>query len=380
MSSSACGLGAVLFLFCCFVDLPGAPVKQTEALPKIDDENLRLFLQGTKEFARRHTVADGLGPYFNATSCAECHRHPSAGGSGDLAHAVALAGRESGGHFDPLAAQGGPFFQRHAIAGFQVKTIPESANVRAHRIPPNLFGAGLIEEIPDSAVLANARSKPNADGILGRPNMVNDHLGHFGYKAQVPSLFEFMFDAASNEMGLTTPFSLGGAVRHSYVPVSNVGGSAIYEMPARQVFNLMYFVKFLSPLEPTRNGPLESEGKAVFTSIGCAQCHVPAFKTGSSRIEALSNVDVPLYSDLLLHDLGPQLADHIADASASGQEFRTTPLWGLSRKKYFLHDGRAHSIREAILQHDGEAAKVAGRYRDLPQQPRRALAAFLGSL
>jgi CxxC motif-containing protein (DUF1111 family) len=81
-----------------------------------------------------------------------------------------------------------------------------------------------------------------------------------------------------------------------------------------------------------------------------------------------------------LHDLGPQLADHIADASASGQEFRTTPLWGLSRKKYFLHDGRAHSIREAILQHDGEAAKVAGRYRDLPQQPRRALAAFLGSL
>ena len=142
----------------------------------------------------------------------------------------------------------------------------------------------------------------------------------------------------------------------------------------------MYFVKFLPPLPPLREGAREAEGKQVFGRIGCARCHMPSMRTGDSKTPGLGRVDAALYSDLLLHDMGDRLADHISEGSATAREFRTTPLWGLGRKKYLLHDGRARSAHEAILEHDGEAARAAARYRELPEQDRRALEVFLRSL
>src|SRR5215467_3643948 len=294
-----------------------SPVNTRDVLPNTDKENIELFFEGKQAFLKKRTVADGLGPVFNAQSCASCHQYPRAGGSGDLTHAVNLAARRDGDRFDSLAQCGGPFFQKLSVAGVPRKEIPSYANLRTRRLPPNLFGAGLIEEIPESLILTNARKQPNEDGIAGHPNYINGELGRFGYKARVASIFEFMFLASRDELGLTSVFS----------PVeTRVGCEAVVKQSnepkasSQDIFHLMYFVKFSVPLKPISHTIEQSKGQEIFGAIGCAQCHVPSFNTGRNKIKAFDHVEVPLYSDLLLHNMGDSLADGFEEGLASGRD------------------------------------------------------------
>lgn len=372
-------LGAVALWLCA----SGTALSHTEknvgeVIDNLDKENLELFFEGKRLFLRKHTPADGLGPFFNETSCAGCHHIPKPGGAGDHRNAIILAGAYTAdGRFDSLDGRGGPVFQKHALPGYAAKAIPAAATVRTTRVPPSLFGLGLVEAIPESAILANARSTPNADGVRGRANIVDGRVGRFGYKAQVPTLFEFMFTATLNELGISTPFALRPALK--VVSGSNARERR-FEINAQTMFKLMYFVQGLAPLKPRRQGAAERSGQKVFDTTGCNQCHVPSFNTGANKIRAFADVEVPLYSDLLLHDMGEQLADSFEDGAATGREFRTTPLWGAGRKRYFLHDGRANSLDSAIRLHGGEAAQIVRRYEQLSARERGELLKFLRSL
>ena len=372
-------LGALVVLLTPFGVSPAESARATNGvLANTDQETLKLFLLGKQAFLRRRTAVDGLGPYFNAESCSSCHHVPRPGGSGAPNNAVLMAAKVTGADFDPLLGQGGPVFQKHMLPGFSPKVIPGYANVRTRRVPPNLLGVGLIDEIPEEAILANARNQPNEDGIRGRPNWVGGRLGRFGYKAQVASIFEFMFQAERDEIGITSPFS-SGVVRE----VSAVADENSVPQPkvnAQEIFHLMYFVKWLAPFSPRYKGNVQSRGETVFKETGCAECHVPHFNTGPKKINAFDNIEARLYSDLLLHDMGDELADKFEQGQAFGRDFRTTPLWGLSRKKYLLHDGRTTSMESAINFHAGEATRVIQKYHHLSDDEKKALLTFLESL
>jgi len=354
--------------------LAGRPSDLNPAiLPGTDQVNARLFSVGRQLFLRKRTAAEGLGPYFNAEGCISCHHIPVAGGSGDLKDAIVLAALSRNGHFDPLTSLGGPVFQKHAVPGVAPRMVPKVANLHSRRIPPNLLGAGLIQEIPEAAILANARSTPNEDGILGRPNMINRELGRFGYKAQVPSLFQFMFQAEFTEIGITSPFTPSASIKAANLPMES-------KVTSQEIFNLMYFVEFLAPFKPIDPAADDSAGAKIFARIGCAECHHPSFNTGPKKLATFDHVEVPLYSDLLLHNMGKSLADGFEDGQASGSEFRTAPLWGLGRKKYLLHDGRTTKIPTAINLHGGEATAVVDRFHRLSKSEKEALLEFLKSL
>src|SRR5207249_4032470 len=196
-----------------------------------------------------------------------------------------------------------------------------------------LFGAGLIEAIPEATILQNADP---GDGISGRPNRVSnpdtgqtDALGRFGWKAQVATLHQFAGDAYLNEMGITNP-----SFPHENLPQGQpippgCDTVADPEDNGDGVIAFENFMKFLAPAPP-RTGTVTVP--QVFSDLGCAKCHVPTMMTGPNPVAALSNQPVNLFSDLLLHAMGAGLADGIEQGSAKGDEFRTAPLWGLSHR------------------------------------------------
>jgi CxxC motif-containing protein (DUF1111 family) len=343
-----------------------------------DEPTERLFFLGRNLFLNTHEPPDGLGPAFNASGCVSCHHVPVAGGSGNIENVVTLIGRLTRGRFDDLPECGGPIFQAHTISGLHMRTVPKGATRIARRIPPSLFGLGLVEEIPQSRIWA--RIDPydkNGDGIRGRANVVNGELGRFGAKAQISSLFEFMFTAARAELGLTSPYLM------KELPTEcegEVTGDLVAdpELAAEQVFNLMYFVKFLPPPMRTDTAGIE-RGERIFQRIGCSDCHTPSFVT-ESRVSTLNAKQIFPYSDFLIHDMGESLADGIVQSMASSRDFRTSPLWGLGTRKLYLHDGRATSVPEAITLHEGEALRSAERFLELKQDEQIELLKFLGSL
>ncbi len=353
--------------------------RRPEILKNVDAPNESLFVEGQEVFLARSTPEAGLRPSSNATSCVSCHHVPTAGGAGELADTVVFPGRAARVELDNLEYCGAPIFPQFAVRGTLRKPVHRQANVRAVRMPPPLYGLGLIEEIPDDAILANADPQDSdSDGISGRPNYVDGRLGRFGVKAQVPSLFEFMFGAALNELGLTSPFQRREvlnsceAVQREHTPEP--------ELSAQEVFQLMYFVKFLAPPKAKRQTDIEQAGNQVFQHLRCSKCHIPTFRTKASNIRAFDQVEVTLYSDLLLHDMGEVLSDGIVDGLATGREFRTPPLWGVRDKKRFLHDGRAATIEDAIEAHGGEADHARAAFGKLDKGRRYALLAFLNSL
>ncbi len=356
---------------------------------------LAAFIEGDGEFGRAFAPADGLGPIFNNTSCASCH---SGDGRGRLENALQRFGEAP----DFAAPVGGPQVQDRAIAGALPERLPAGYAVSV-RLPPPVFGVGLIEAIPDSVILAYVDSlDADGDGVSGRPNYVlppgfvpatepggggGPVLGRFSRKAQVGSLLQQVVEAYHQDMGITSDF-LPVENRNPQVSAALSGADRVPdpEVPAATVQAVVNYVRMLAPPAPGEDTPQRVRGAVVFDSIGCASCHRPTMRTGASPISALANRDVTLYSDLLLHDMGPGLADHRADGSASGREWRTAPLWGLRLMRQFLngdafllHDGRARSIEEAILLHGGEAQSARDRYAALAPPERSALLDFVGS-
>jgi CxxC motif-containing protein (DUF1111 family) len=210
--------------------------------------------------------------------------------------------------------------------------------------------------------------------------MIDGRVGRFGWKAQASRLDQFVARAMSDELGITNPI-VPDEVRPQgqdappgcdLVPDPEDGGG---ELAA-----LVDFISMLAPPSRAADPATVQRGAEVFQAVGCAACHVPSLRTGLHHIAALSEREVPLYSDLLVHDMGEYLADDVQQGGAGSTFWRTTPLWGLSRKTLFLHDGRTSDLRHAIEAHSGEGRAARYRLRARPKSDLEAVIAFLRSL
>lgn len=407
-------------------------------LPHLTGAERELYHAGAEAFGRRISVQGdayvpdseiGLGPQFNGDSCAMCHAFPVLGGSSPRSNPqLESAKREGATNTIPaFVQQNGPIRQARllrdtegrldgsvhplfTIAGRRDASgceIPQPAfeqEIRNHnivfRIPVPLFGAGLIEAIPDTEIQANAQrdeAQKKALGIAGHPNR-NAHdgsIGRFGWKAHTASLEAFAAEAYAVEEGVTnelfpqerkgTPANciFNPTPEDRFLPYSRRPVDAL-----SNVSRVAYFIRFLAPPPPPLDSSELSRGNQLFASVGCTECHTPALKTGISSHPALSEQIVSLYSDLLVHHMGAQLADGIFEGTAKGDEFRTAPLWGLGQRLFFLHDGRTTDLSSAILLHASErstfrrseANQVIARYRHLSQQDKDTLLRFLKAL
>ena len=364
-------------------------------LEGLTDAEMSAFIRGDVEFGRRFAAVSGLGPIFNNVSCASCH---SGDGRGQLENSLQRIGSESDGYMREF---GGPQIQNKAIPGALPEQVPVGAAVSL-RLPPPVFGVGLIEAIPKADIMANADpNDSDGDGISGRPNFVQSApyaagepgafdaivIGRFGRKAQVSNLLEQVVEAYHQDMGITSEFRPAeNANPLGPVPIDAIDRAADPEVSAATVRAVIHYIRTLAPPAPGADTPERLEGAEHFSSIGCARCHVPSMQTGPNVVAALANKEVRLYSDLLLHDMGAELADNRPDQGASGREWRTAPLWGmrlvrqfLNGAGYYLHDGRARTPEEAILMHGGEALASRNAFAALDPASKRALLDFLDS-
>jgi len=366
------------------------------------------FNRGKDEFEEVDPADEGLGPRMNLDACGGCHSQPAVGGTSpsvnpQVAFANSLGATNAVPSFITMdgpvrearfvrnsdGTQDGGVHALFTLAGRWdapgcVLAQPDFETQLARRnvifrIPTPLFGAGLIEQIPDSVILANQAAdaaRKAALGILGRPNFIvpgntisgqpnkngNDGtIARFGWKAQNKSLLLFSGEAYNVEMGITnelfqTERDEIQTCQFTTVPnnVTDTNAYALIE-GISAIEKFAFFQRFLAPPTPSTYAPggalSITRGRSLFNSVGCSGCHSPSLQTGNSTVEALRNQRVNLYSDLLLHDMGPRLADGVRQGQAGPREFRTAPLWGLGQRIFFLHDGRTSDLLEAIYAH-----------------------------
>lgn len=393
--------------------------------PTLSDAELARHRAGDAAFEARFVTAPapvnpGLGPVFNHTSCAGCHPRDGRGLAlvggpptlSPLLVRVSLEGEDD--HGGPLPVPGlGTQVQDHAIYGVEPEAeveltwreVPGSYGdgtpfalrypevvlfgpdgelgpevLRSARIAPPTFGLGLLEAIPEATLheLADPEDR-DGDGISGRVNLVWDprsgthRVGRFGWKANTVDLTLQVAGAYLNDMGLSSPLA----------PEADGG----FELALALVEDNTFYVQTLAvPAAITDTLPEARRGHALFERYGCASCHVGTVDTGDHPVAVLAGQRIAPYTDLLLHDMGPGLADHRPDWAASGSEWRTAPLWGIGLTQTvlpgagYLHDGRARTLEEAILWHGGEAEPSRESFRNAERSDREALVAFLRSL
>jgi CxxC motif-containing protein (DUF1111 family) len=368
-----------------------------DPLPGLSTELLARFEAGKEEFEEVETPADGLGPVFNAPSCVECHQQGATGGGGTVVE-TRFGTRGPDGRFEPLTLLGGSLQQVQGITNGDCtqppEVIPAAADVVAQRQTTPLFGLGLLDEVSERLLrLLADPGDANHDGISGRLNVVispdtqEPAIGRFGWKSQVASLFAFSGDAYVNEMGIT----------NNLFPDENApqGNAAVCDddIPAPEIDNedldgngisdgveaFTDFMRLLAP-PPVAGAATRAvfRGARQFVQVGCARCHQPALVTRRvPDVRALSRRRFHPFTDLLLHDMGG-LADGIEQGEASAREMRTAPLWGLRASAPYLHDGRAATILDAIMAHDGEGAQAREAFSRLSPEQRADLLAFLG--
>ena len=393
-------------------------------------DELEMFRVGVEDFSEEEEVADGVGARFNFVGCAGCHQQPAVGGTSpavnplfrvveDLGFSgnvipsflkrngpvrearfpLAPDGSRDGGVHDLFVIRGHPDAAGCNIVQEDFEKQVRNGNI-IFRIPSPVFGAGLIEAIPDTAIVANLKaneSKAAALGISGRPNRNGNDgtISRFGWKAQNQSLRIFSGEAYNVEMGITNELfqvERDATASCSFATTPNNVTPSVRQISA--VENFANFQRFLAAPQPTpsfSNVSADSVrgGREVFDSIGCAVCHTPALTTGDTTVAALSNQRAGLFSDLALHAMGPGLADDVRQGAADGDEFRSAPLWGLGQRLFFLHDGRTTDLVEAIRAHqsqanrkfgDSEANAVIDRFEMLDARDAQNLLNFLRSL
>jgi CxxC motif-containing protein (DUF1111 family) len=395
-----------------------------EPISGLEDFELDRFQHGREVFARRFAPSTGLGPHFNAVACSSCHSTPAVGGSaqryrdffilarlqpdGKAPKYYASCTAETNRDVDlclpsivvPNYGPSGTIAEPVA-ADVEHPAIPSSPDaIVARRNAPPVFGLGLFRLVSDEEILSRADpDDANADGISGRVNRIpaeESRIGRFGYKCQTASIEAFNRGALNNQMGITSDsielgfgddFAprreslleqlFGMRTAHAQVPepkdrITDFDGVADPELRRSELMDLVFFQEHLAAPRRGAVSPGVERGAEVFERIGCAGCHAASLRTSRGLIHP--------YTDLLIHDMGPDLADGIVMAEASGSEFRTQPLWGLCQHAPFLHDGRADTVNEAILAHGGEAQASRQRYADLTPGERDALRRFLESL
>src|SRR2546427_1304868 len=371
------------------------PASLGSALPKLDPALLSRFNAGRVVFTTVFTPQTGLGPLFNSVGCANCHEQPVGGGGGnndpaeggedDELRATAFHG--AGVPCDNLASVGGPVIQKQLtpalsdVLHITAEPIPAAATDSGHRTTPDLFGFGLLDAVPDAEILALADPLDrNGDGISGRPNRTADgRLGRFGRKAQAATLREFNTDAFVMGMGITNPGNQTEQTVGGMPLPAGVDPLPEPEISAEQFNAADAFVRFLAPPPRAPAGLARLLGAAGFRRNGRAPFPAPGrfprlYLTPPLRLHV-----VPAFTDLLLHDMGPDLAD-ICLGQALPSEVRTEPPMGLRFATAFLHDGRAATIRQAIELHAGEALGARNRFLRLSDFERAVLMRFLRSL
>jgi CxxC motif-containing protein (DUF1111 family) len=366
--------------------VPGDP------LPGITPVEFDEFRLGLDDFLEVETAEEGLGPAFNGTSCAACHSAPAVGGMSAIAE-VRVGKRPAPGVFESFAPDGESLMHLFSLPSHGCQpVIPAEANLIVRRIPIPVFGAGLVEAIPDETILALADPDDrNGDGISGRAAVIEDRgtgdrrVGRFGWKAQHATLIAFSADAYRNEMGITNDIfrdelALGIDAARMRVcdPIPEPEDVADPLTRRRGIDNFASFMRFLAPVERAAGDDVTREGERVFAAIGCTACHVPALETGSNRNPLFDRRRVALFSDLLLHDVGT--GDGIRQGAADPDEIRTPALWGLRHRRPLLHDGSAATLSDAVLRHAGEAARARIGFERLGDDERTALLRFLSSL
>ncbi len=362
------------------------PVEDLNAAQKIQ------FLKGDAEFNDKvFTSENGLGPLFVATSCGSCH---AGDGKGHPFTTLTRFGqKDSTGN--KFMDKGGPQLQNRALPGYTPEKIPGGAS-SAKFTPPANTGLGFLELVSDSDLLSMADPEDlDGDGISGVPNWKvlasyltpgpnsisrnGKYIHRFGKKAAAFSLLHQTVNAYNQDMGITSFFE----------PKDVLSGLVIDpEVSTHTVNNVVFYLQTLKA--PLQRDPQNSEvqnGKNIFISIGCENCHRESLKTGNSTVAALSNKVFHPYTDLLLHDMGNDLDDSYTEGNAKTGEWRTPPLWGLGLSPisqggqfFLLHDGRAKSIKEAILFHGGEGKKSKEKFQSLSQSEINDLLRFLNSL
>lgn len=396
--------------------LPGAPQEGDLLEGPVDglsNQQSAAFLDGDREFSRRFGTIDGLGPIFVAPSCESCH---IGDGKGHLSFNLKRFGRMEGGVFNSMRSEGGPQIQNRAILNYMAEVVPQGVTGVAQFTAPSVTGLGFLEAVDDADILALADpDDADGDGISGRPQLIAEsefiaelarlelifdpgeptrnipingrYLGRFGKKGSAINLLHQTVTAYREDMGLTTDLITEDPVNPQ---VGNFAGDDVPdpEVPSNTVANVVFYLKTLRA--PPRRGPETADvmaGQALFAQSKCASCHTPALTTGSSRIAALNRVTFHPYTDLLLHDMGPELDDGYTEGIALTSEWRTAPLWGVGLadraqggRGFFLHDGRAQSLEEAIELHGGEAAAARQAFRSLSPADQERLLAFLRSL
>jgi CxxC motif-containing protein (DUF1111 family) len=426
-------------------------------LPGMGQDEMTFFEDGLARFKTIEVVSgadatqgNGLGPRFNSNSCVSCHAQPNPGGSSPAANplfSIASAygaantmpwfivgngpvrearfvesnGVPDGGVHDLFVITGRSDAGSCAItqpsfapAGNPVTGQGGNSNV-IFRIPTPVFGAGLIEAISDSAILANMQSNATHNAQVGVHGHANSILGgnvnlsandgtitRFGWKAQNKSLLMFAGEAYNVEMGISnelfpqerdeTPNCQGGYPTpndYDNFPLTVTANPATEVLSDIEAF--ADFMRMLAPPVPAPPTPSTIDGRAQFINVGCAACHTPSFTTGTaiasgssrSPSPALSGQQVNLYSDLLVHHMGQGLADGITQGAAGPDEFRSAPLWGLGQRVYFLHDGRTSNLLTAIEAHrssGSEANTVIQQFNNLSERQQQDILNFLRSL
>lgn len=365
----------------------------------------------------------GLGPLFNNVSCESCHIKNGRGitefGNTGL-RSLALV-RISDPDGTPTVPGGNPpveglgnQIQDHATFGFEPEadvsleweeipgTYPDGTPyslrrpvvsivlssgeplpgsvLASVRIPPPVIGLGLLEAVPDDEIIAMADpDDEDGDGISGRPNMVwnnitaTTEIGRFGHKASMPTLRQQAATAYFEDMGVTSP--------------DLPGDDAVPDIDEETLDVTTFYTQTLAvPLRADTDDTDVARGETIFFDLGCNLCHASIIETGDHELPELRNQLIQPFTDLLLHDMGEGLADNRPDFMATGREWRTAPLWAIGLtptvlgQQNYLHDGRARTLEEAILWHDGEAKNAKDGFMNLPKEERDRLIKFLSSL
>ncbi|HEY7189145.1 MAG TPA: di-heme oxidoredictase family protein [Vicinamibacterales bacterium] len=385
------GAGLVVFASVLIVAQARTPVPG-DPLPGVTPIEFEAFRVGLDDFLEVETAGEGLGPAFNATSCAVCHSVPAVGGTSAISE-IRAGRRGPRGEFIPLDESGESLFHLFSVPSHACQpVIPPEATIIARRVPIAVFGAGLVEAIPDEALLAlEDPVDRNRDGVSGRAAIVVDRatgerrVGRFGWKAQHATLLSFAADAYRNEMGITNDlfreeaaYGISRDRMRLCDPTPEPEDIRDPRTGRRGIDNFAGFMKFLAPLGRAAQDEATRTGEQVFGAIGCATCHTPVLTTGPSSNPLFDRRAVALFSDLLLHDVGT--GDGIQQATAAPEEMRTPALWGLRFRRPLLHDGSAATIEEAIRRHAAEADLARRGFEQASESDRAALIAFLKSL
>ena len=362
-------------------------------------------------FEERDEIRDGLGPVYNAQSCAECHQTPVTGAGSQISE-LRAGHRDSTGNF--VDAPGGSLINDRAIEAAIQEYVPDTENVRTFRMSTSTLGAGFVEAISSFTLQAIADAQPGQSGGLIAGQVIKVPVaetqgllraGRFGWKNQHASLLSFAGDAYLNEMGITNRLnlkentSMGDSVdAYDNVPDSTLcadgSGDVCGEDPDGDIDIFAAFMRSTKAPPRALGSGLDPDvlaGERLFDSTGCTICHIPSITTAAISVvryrgpftavpDALTNKIIHPYSDFLLHDIGT--GDGIVQngGQTTARKLRTQPLWGGRTRSRRMHDGRSLTYLDATLRHGGEARNVTFSFRALSEAEQNQILAFLGSL